>query len=40
MRHESVSRTMAKLQERRLIEKRGKLITIPDFEVIRHAAEA
>ena len=40
MRHESVSRTLAKLQESGLIEKRGKFIQITDLDHMRHAAEA
>lgn len=40
IRHESISRTMAQLQERHLIEKRGKLITVLDLKAIRDAAEA
>lgn len=40
MRHESVSRTLAKLQEAGLIEKRGKFIQISNLDVMRHAAEA
>lgn len=34
MRHESVSRTLARLQEEGLIEKKGKLIQIPDLAAI------
>jgi len=39
MRHESVSRTLAQLQEAGLIEKKGKLIQIPDLAAIRRLAE-
>lgn len=39
MRHESVSRTLAKLQEQGVLEKSGKYIHIKDFEGLRHIRE-
>lgn len=39
MRHESVSRTLSKLQESGLLEKNGKYIHLKDFEGLQHVRE-